>query len=63
VLEEIIASAGKKNATIRMFEGANHLFQAAGTGSPSEYGTLKKEFISGVIEALTSWLQQTVGRR
>ena len=56
VLEEIFASTGKKNATIRMFEGANHLFQAAGTGSPSEYGTLKKEFISGLREAISDWL-------
>jgi uncharacterized protein len=63
VLEEIFASAGKKNAIIRTFEGANHLFQAAISGSPTEYGTLKKEFLPGVMDAITGWLVQTVGRR
>lgn len=36
---------------------ANHLFQKANTGMPSEYGMLEKEFTNGFIEAIVKWLQ------
>lgn len=35
---------------------ANHLFQKAETGMPTEYGILKREFTDGFISAITSWL-------
>lgn len=35
---------------------ANHLFQEAETGMPTEYGILEREFTEGFIIAITSWL-------
>ena len=60
VLEQVVASSGKENVAIRTFDGANHLFQAAVTGAPTEYGTLKKEFMPGVLDGITEWLLHTI---
>ena len=35
---------------------ANHLFQEAETGMPTEYGVLEREFTDGFIRAITGWL-------
>lgn len=35
---------------------ANHLFQQANTGMPTEYGMLEREFTDGFIETISSWL-------
>ncbi|WP_069129919.1 alpha/beta fold hydrolase [Rhodohalobacter halophilus] len=37
-------------------ESANHLFQRANSGLPSEYGMLEKEFAPGFAEAIIEWL-------
>ncbi|PKD42398.1 hypothetical protein CWD77_15265 [Rhodohalobacter barkolensis] len=37
-------------------ESANHLFQLANSGLPSEYGMLEKEFAPGFVEAMIEWL-------
>jgi pimeloyl-ACP methyl ester carboxylesterase len=55
-LEAIVASAGKSTITIRTITGANHLFQQAKTGAPTEYGTLAKAFAPGVPAAITGWM-------
>jgi pimeloyl-ACP methyl ester carboxylesterase len=41
---------------IEVIPGANHLFQEAVTGSPNEYATLKKEFVPGFLERISSWI-------
>jgi len=40
---------------------ANHLFQQAETGMPTEYGILEREFADGFINAITSWLHSLNG--
>lgn len=57
-LETALARAGNKNLTVRVFEEANHLFQAAKTGSPEEYVSLPMQFVSGFLQSITDWLNQ-----
>ena len=58
--ESIMAAAGNDRATARTFEGANHLFQAAVTGTPAEYATLEKAFVPGFLEDVAEWIQSVV---
>lgn len=48
----------KKSATIEsvIIPDANHLFQVATTGMPTEYGMLDREFSILFLEEITSWL-------
>ncbi|MEE8585025.1 MAG: alpha/beta hydrolase, partial [Acidobacteriota bacterium] len=55
-LKEALQSAGNSDFTVKTLPGANHLFQKAVTGSPSEYAQLKKEFINGFLEELSNWI-------
>ena len=55
-MRDALTKAGNTHFTIRTFEDANHLFQSANTGSPNEYGTLKKEFTPGFLEYITKWI-------
>ena len=48
--------AGNSDYFVRTFPTANHVFQSAKTGSPSEYGTLGKEFVPGFLELMTDWI-------
>jgi hypothetical protein len=36
---------------------ANHLFQQADTGDPTEYGSLPAEFTPDLMPAILDWLQ------
>jgi len=40
---------------------ANHLFQNAETGMPTEYGVLDREFTDGFISAIAGWLHSLNG--
>lgn len=55
-LESAIKAGGNTEVTVSVIPQANHLFQEAQTGAPSEYGSLKKEFAKGVLEELVAWL-------
>ncbi len=48
--------AANKDFTTKVIPDANHLFQAAVTGSPTEYATLKPEFALGVLDTITGWV-------
>ncbi len=50
------ALGSNPDVTIEVIEGANHLFQAAETGSPTEYETLEKAFIPGFLEIISDWI-------
>ncbi len=50
---------GNSKYVVRTFSTANHLFQGAKTGSPSEYGALDKEFVPGFLKLLSDWIQET----
>jgi uncharacterized protein len=60
-VESALRKGGNKDVTVRVLPGANHLFQAADTGYPSEYGTLKKEFLPGFLDTVTAWVAKRVG--
>ena len=55
-LESALRAGENNDVTVRMLPGTNHLFQAAVTGYPSEYSTLKKEFAPGFLDTLTTWV-------
>lgn len=56
------ALASNPDATIEVIEGANHLFQAARTGSPLEYAELDKAFIPGFLDRIGDWILARAGR-
>ncbi len=59
-LKAALRSAGNSDFTVKTLPGANHLFQKAVTGNPNEYPQLKKEFIDGFLEELSSWILSRV---
>jgi pimeloyl-ACP methyl ester carboxylesterase len=59
-MREALTKAGNKDFEIKTFEKANHLFQEAVTGSPMEYGKLKKEFVGGFLEYTLNWILKRV---
>jgi hypothetical protein len=61
-MAEVFARSGHKDHRIVVLPGANHLYQQANTGSVSEYATLKKEFVPGFLDLLTTWIGEHVGR-
>ena len=56
-MEQVLKEAGHKQVTIKVFPEANHLFQKANTGSPMEYATLDKAFISGLLPLIADWIK------
>ncbi len=59
-LEAALKQAGNKDYQIVVLPGANHLFQAAGTGGLSEYSTLPAEFTPDFLPTILDWLQTHV---
>jgi uncharacterized protein len=59
-LQAALISAGNTDYTIQIIPGANHLFQKAVTGSPTEYAQLEKAFIDGMLETITDWVKERV---
>lgn len=55
-VEAALAEAGNDDATVVVLPGANHLFQAATTGSVSEYSTLPGTFTPDLIPTILNWL-------
>jgi pimeloyl-ACP methyl ester carboxylesterase len=55
-----LTKGGNKNYSLKIFPKANHLYQRAKTGSPSEYGKLAKEFVSDFLEFMSDWLAKQV---
>ncbi len=59
-LETALKAAGNKDFTVVVLEKANHLFQEAKTGSPTEYSTLPKEFVKDFLPTIGNWLVKHV---
>ncbi|MFV1986117.1 MAG: alpha/beta hydrolase family protein [Gemmatimonadota bacterium] len=55
------ALGSNPDVTIETLPKANHLFQVAITGSPSEYATLEKEFVPGFLELIGDWIVSRTG--
>ena len=59
-LERIRDSEGLSRLDIVTLEGANHLFQRAGSGSVQEYAELTPRLMPALLDTLRSWLGQHV---
>jgi pimeloyl-ACP methyl ester carboxylesterase len=57
-LREALASAGNEDVETVIFPDANHLFQAAETGSLQEYQSLEPALIDGFLDALVEWVAE-----
>lgn len=51
-----MARAHNLDVTVVTLPAANHMFQLAGTGSPSEYTLLQPTFVDGFLDTVTDWL-------
>lgn len=60
LIEAALTEAGNEDFEIVVLEGANHLFQAAQTGSPQEYGALEAAYIDGFLTTVTDWVTARV---
>jgi hypothetical protein len=59
-MEQALRKGGNKDFTLKILPKANHLFLTAVTGSPTEYASLKKEFVPGFLETMTDWILKHV---
>ncbi len=59
-LLDALMRAGNRDVEIVVLPDANHLFQAAGTGSPIEYASLAAEFTPDLIPTILDWLNRHV---
>jgi len=60
IMKQALIKGKNKDFDIKIFDKANHLFQEAITGNPSEYEVLKKEFTPGFLKYITDWLSKRV---
>ena len=51
-----LKAAGNRDVTVQELPGLNHLFQAASTGSPAEYGTIEETFAPGALAVIGDWI-------
>jgi hypothetical protein len=61
-MKQAFAKGGNKDVTFKVFPDANHLFQKAGTGSPSEYASLEKAFVPCFLETISVWILEKTKR-
>ncbi len=54
--ESALKTAGNRDVTLKTFDGANHLFIKAVTGSPTEYASLEKAFVPGLLDDISGWI-------
>ncbi len=57
---DVLKKSGKEDYTLEIIPKANHGFQSARTGSPSEYMSLEKEFVPGFLEHISDWILERV---
>lgn len=54
---DALTKGGNQEFSVEIFPNANHLFQEAVTGAPTEYASLKKEFVPGFLDKITEWIK------
>ncbi len=60
--QPMLADLAKKwgcPVTIRRYDGLNHLFQPANTGSPDEYGVIETTFDPKALAEMAAWVADT----
>ncbi len=55
-MAEALEKAGNTAVTLRILDGANHLFAPSETGNPTEYATMEQVFVEGFLEQLGDWI-------
>ena len=60
-MEAAFAGSSNTDITVRRFPQMNHLFQTAGTGSPTEYGTIEETMAPEVLETISGWILERFG--
>jgi pimeloyl-ACP methyl ester carboxylesterase len=60
-IREALQEAGNPDVTIEELEGRNHLFQAARTGSITEYADIEETFSPRALELITEWIRSRFG--
>ena len=55
------ALSGNPDVTLEVLPRANHLFQAATTGSNAEYAMLEKAFVDGFLDTISDWILARFG--
>jgi pimeloyl-ACP methyl ester carboxylesterase len=58
LMKSALTKAGNKQVQAKVISKANHLFQEAATGDPSEYASLKKEFVPELLQSIQKWLRE-----
>ncbi len=56
-MAKALAVADNDDVTIRVLPKTNHLFLKTETGNPSEYPTMKKEFVEGFLDTISQWIR------
>lgn len=51
--------AGNARATVEVLPGLNHLFQAASTGAPAEYGQIEQTIDPAALDRMVGWIAGT----
>lgn len=59
-MEKALGRSSSKDWRVEVIPKANHLFQKAVTGNPSEYATLEKSFVAGFLDLMTGWMLKRV---
>ena len=54
-IRDVLQKSGNNDYTLKVIPKANHCFQSANTGSPSEYMSLEKKFVPGFLEFVSDW--------
>ena len=55
-IEKALRAGGNTRYTTKVYEGLNHLFQPATTGSPEEYASIEITIDPEVLEDISSWI-------
>lgn len=56
LLTDALAATGNDALTLRLFNGANHQFWPARTGTRAEYPRLERRFVPGFLDAISGWI-------
>ncbi len=56
VVERALREGGNLDVTVEELEGLNHLFQTAGTGSPTEYAQIEETMSPEAMERVAGWI-------
>lgn len=57
-IENSLKAGGNKDYTVKELPGLNHLFQTAGTGSPSEYAKIEETISPVALEIIGNWISE-----